>query len=179
MLMAFMEALSAQSSAFSSDDLELTPDGDNLAYAIYTSGSTGRPKGTLLNHRGLCNTVLQSAVLARVLEMGERSGALPPGMGLEQLRPLLRVFESNLRANQRYTARASGQRLLLLKAGEVTHQPEDGGWSAMAGGGLERHVLPGGHHALLRAPLVRQLAEFLREALASGTQDSRRRALQP
>ncbi|WP_235217099.1 non-ribosomal peptide synthase/polyketide synthase [Archangium violaceum] len=119
------------------------------------------------------------AVLARVLEEGARSGALPPGMGLEQLRTLLRVFESNLRANQRYTARASDQRLLLLKAGEVTSQPEDGGWSAVAGGGLERHVLPGGHHALLRAPLVRQLAELLREALASSTQDSRRRALQP
>ncbi|WNG56874.1 amino acid adenylation domain-containing protein [Archangium gephyra] len=119
------------------------------------------------------------AVLARVLEVGERSGALPPGMGLEQLRTLLRVFESNLRANQRYTARSSDQRLLLFKAGEVTNQPEDGGWSAVAGGGLERHVLPGGHHALLRAPLVQQLAELLREALASGAQDSRRQALQP
>ncbi|HYO59462.1 non-ribosomal peptide synthetase, partial [Archangium sp.] len=30
----------------------------NLAYAIYTSGSTGRPKGTLLEHRGLVNTIL-------------------------------------------------------------------------------------------------------------------------
>ncbi|HYO58031.1 amino acid adenylation domain-containing protein, partial [Archangium sp.] len=30
----------------------------NLAYAIYTSGSTGRPKGTLLEHRGLVNTLL-------------------------------------------------------------------------------------------------------------------------
>ncbi|HYO72515.1 MAG TPA: amino acid adenylation domain-containing protein, partial [Archangium sp.] len=55
-----MEALSAQLSSFSGDDLEVTPDGDNLAYAIYTSGSTGRPKGTLLRHRGLCNTALHA-----------------------------------------------------------------------------------------------------------------------
>ncbi|MFP2934529.1 non-ribosomal peptide synthetase, partial [Pyxidicoccus sp. 3LG] len=33
---------------------------DSLAYIIYTSGSTGRPKGTLLQHRGLCNTALQT-----------------------------------------------------------------------------------------------------------------------
>jgi thioesterase domain-containing protein len=121
------------------------------------------------------------AVLARVLEVGERSGALPPGMGLEQLRPLLRVFESNLRAGQRYTARPSAQRLLLLKAGEVSGQPEDGGWTAVVGGGIERHVLPGNHHELLRTPLVQRLAEHLREALATGphAKDSQRRALQP
>ncbi|KFA93195.1 non-ribosomal peptide synthetase [Archangium violaceum] len=118
------------------------------------------------------------AVLARVLEVGERSGALPPGAGMDQLRILLRVFESNLRAGQRYTPCTSDQRLLLVKAGEVTGQPEDGGWTAMSGSNLERHVLPGNHHALLREPLVQQLAEILREALASDAQESQRRALQ-
>ncbi|MGZ3457722.1 MAG: thioesterase domain-containing protein, partial [Archangium sp.] len=121
------------------------------------------------------------AVLTRVLEVGKRSGALPPGVGLEQLRTLLRVFESNLRAGQRYTALPSAQRLLLLKAGEVTGQPEDGGWTAVGGSNLERHVLPGNHHELLRTPLVQQLAEHLRKALASGphANDSHHRALQP
>jgi amino acid adenylation domain-containing protein/non-ribosomal peptide synthase protein (TIGR01720 family) len=42
------------------DDLDTEPDPDHLAYVIYTSGSTGRPKGTLLRHRGLCNTALQT-----------------------------------------------------------------------------------------------------------------------
>ncbi|MFY0565971.1 non-ribosomal peptide synthase/polyketide synthase [Archangium lansingense] len=41
-------------------NLEVEIDGGNLAYVIYTSGSTGRPKGTLLQHRGLCNTALQT-----------------------------------------------------------------------------------------------------------------------
>ncbi|RKG80159.1 amino acid adenylation domain-containing protein [Corallococcus exercitus] len=44
----------------SEDDLGLAPDARSLAYVIYTSGSTGRPKGTLLQHRGLCNTALQT-----------------------------------------------------------------------------------------------------------------------
>ncbi|MCP4644451.1 MAG: amino acid adenylation domain-containing protein, partial [bacterium] len=39
------------------DDLEPVAGADSLAYVIYTSGSTGEPKGTLLEHRGLCNTV--------------------------------------------------------------------------------------------------------------------------
>ncbi|NOK39008.1 amino acid adenylation domain-containing protein, partial [Corallococcus exercitus] len=41
-------------------DLDFTPDALSLAYVIYTSGSTGRPKGALLQHRGLCNTALQT-----------------------------------------------------------------------------------------------------------------------
>ncbi|MFY0565974.1 non-ribosomal peptide synthase/polyketide synthase [Archangium lansingense] len=44
----------------SEDNLDVAVDGANLAYVIYTSGSTGRPKGTLLQHRGLCNTALQT-----------------------------------------------------------------------------------------------------------------------
>ncbi|HZI08637.1 MAG TPA: condensation domain-containing protein, partial [Archangium sp.] len=44
----------------SEDDLDTALTADSLAYVIYTSGSTGRPKGTLLTHRGLANTALQT-----------------------------------------------------------------------------------------------------------------------
>jgi amino acid adenylation domain-containing protein len=44
----------------STEDLETWGDEGQLAYVIYTSGSTGRPKGTLLHHRGLANTALQT-----------------------------------------------------------------------------------------------------------------------
>jgi amino acid adenylation domain-containing protein len=33
---------------------------ENLAYAIYTSGSTGQPHGVLIEHRGVCNMLLDS-----------------------------------------------------------------------------------------------------------------------
>ncbi|WP_249039737.1 thioesterase domain-containing protein, partial [Archangium gephyra] len=144
---------------------ELTP---AEAAVLFTQDMLGTFGAQLLPELGQLDALEPEAVLARVLEVGERSGALPPGVGLEQLRTLLRVFEHNLRASQRYTARPSAQRLLLLKAGEVTGPPEDGGWTAVSGGNLERHVLPGNHHSLLRTPLVHQVAEHLRNALASG-----------
>ncbi|WP_375765651.1 amino acid adenylation domain-containing protein [Archangium gephyra] len=54
----------------SPEDLEAWGDDGQLAYVIYTSGSTGRPKGTLLHHRGLANTALQT-----IDAMGLRPGS--------------------------------------------------------------------------------------------------------
>ncbi|WP_276373759.1 amino acid adenylation domain-containing protein [Archangium gephyra] len=166
-LVALIDSYAARSEALP----ELTP---AEAAVLFTQDLLGTFGAESMPEWEQLESLEPEAVLARVLEVGERSGALPPGVGLEQLRTLLRVFESNLRASQRYTARPSAQRLLLLKAGGVTGQPEDGGWTAVGGSGLERHVLPGGHHELLRTPLVQRVAEYLREALAP----AQRRALQ-
>lgn len=39
-------------------NLEVTPDGEQIAYLLYTSGSTGRPKGVAIPHQGLTNRLL-------------------------------------------------------------------------------------------------------------------------
>lgn len=105
-------------------------------------------------------------------EAAERSGVLPPGTGLAQLRALLTVFESNLRAFHEYAPQPGGTRALLLQAAESPSSPEDGGWTALIRGGLERHVLPGNHHSILMPPNVQQLAEQLRNALRFARQQS-------
>ncbi len=67
-----------EAAAGESDAAPVVPlDPDNLAYVIYTSGSTGRPKGVLVEHRGVCNTVVE---LARVYSSGpgERNLAFAP-----------------------------------------------------------------------------------------------------
>jgi amino acid adenylation domain-containing protein len=42
-------------SQYSSANLEVSLDSQNLAYLIFTSGSTGRPKGVMIDHRGFSN----------------------------------------------------------------------------------------------------------------------------
>ncbi len=42
----------------STENLNVTLTGDNLAYMIYTSGSTGKPKGTLNTHKGVYNRLM-------------------------------------------------------------------------------------------------------------------------
>ncbi|MFP2903699.1 non-ribosomal peptide synthetase [Pyxidicoccus sp. 3LFB2] len=106
------------------------------------------------------------AMLERLFQLATRVGALPPGTDTGHVRALFRVFESNLRAARRYEAPATESRVVLFKASDGPEGlPDDGGWSALVGNLLERHLLPGDHSSLLRAPGVRELAERLREAL--------------
>lgn len=39
-------------------NLSISIPSNSLAYVIYTSGSTGQPKGVLIEHKGICNTIL-------------------------------------------------------------------------------------------------------------------------
>nr|WP_244224482.1 non-ribosomal peptide synthetase [Corallococcus sicarius] len=95
--------------------------------------------------------VPELATLDRLLEMGRSTGVLPQGFGPEQLQALYRVYESNLRALWRYTPGRYAGRVTLLRASE-TQVPTgpDGGWDALADGGVEVHEIPGDHHSILR-----------------------------
>ncbi|XXX82738.1 amino acid adenylation domain-containing protein [Sorangium sp. So ce134] len=53
------------------DDLELPIQGHQLAYVIFTSGSTGRPKGVAIEHRSLCNLMVDFAA-SLALQPGKR-----------------------------------------------------------------------------------------------------------
>ncbi|MBL4672879.1 MAG: AMP-binding protein, partial [Arenicella sp.] len=50
---------SQPSTNLASGDLGLTS--SQLAYVIYTSGSSGQPKGVMVEHKGLCNVVIDNA----------------------------------------------------------------------------------------------------------------------
>nr|WP_275900411.1 non-ribosomal peptide synthetase [Pyxidicoccus trucidator] len=104
------------------------------------------------------------ALLYRLLDAGRSAGVLARGVGIEQLRTLYRVFESNLRALLRYEPGTYGGRVTLVRASE-TRVPtgEDGGWASLAAGGVEVYELSGDHHSILRAPAVEALARTLQE----------------
>nr|WP_244172052.1 non-ribosomal peptide synthetase [Myxococcus virescens] len=104
----------------------------------------------------------EASLLGRLLELGRRTGVLAQGVGSEQLHALYRVYESNLRALWDFQPGRYGGRVTLLRASE-THVPTgtDGGWGALAAGGVEVHELSGDHHSILRAPAVDVIAETM------------------
>jgi amino acid adenylation domain-containing protein len=104
------------------------------------------------------------AGLARVVERALAAGALPAGLGEEQIGRLWRVFRANVRAVRAYAPPLySGEVLLLVTLGN----PERGslgadlGWGRLVGSGLAADDLAGDHYSLLREPGVEELAARL------------------
>ncbi|HKV10347.1 MAG TPA: amino acid adenylation domain-containing protein, partial [Thermoanaerobaculia bacterium] len=106
------------------------------------------------------------------------AGIVHAGDTVEQLRRLLRVYRTNVRAFRTYVPRAYPGGIALFRA-------EAGGFDASLGAGLgwERlsprpvrvHEVPGDHVTLLAEPHVRVLAERLRACLDASQPDSTRK----
>ncbi|MEA2692693.1 MAG: hypothetical protein QOJ16_2080, partial [Acidobacteriota bacterium] len=104
------------------------------------------------------------AGLAQVVERALAAGALPAGLGEEQVGRLWRVFRANVRAVRAYLPHPyPGGVLLLVTLGN----PERGslgadlGWGRLVGSGLAAYDLAGDHYSLLREPGVEELAARL------------------
>ncbi|HEV7514934.1 MAG TPA: thioesterase domain-containing protein, partial [Thermoanaerobaculia bacterium] len=108
------------------------------------------------------------AGLARVVERVRAAGALPAGLGEEQIGRLWRVFRANVRAVRAYApAPYAGEAVLFVTA----ENPERGrlgralGWERLMDGRLAIRQLPGDHYSLLRGPGVEELASTLTQPL--------------
>ncbi len=108
------------------------------------------------------------AQLNHILEQANMVNLLLPEVGLQQLRQLFRVFQSNLEAMYRYRLQPYSGRMTLLCASEqvvaVTPDPNHG-WGELAFGGLETHTIPGNHYTIVRSQV---LAELLKNLLPIG-----------
>jgi len=88
--------------------------------------------------------------------------------GLDQLRRLLRVFKTNVRAYRGYRPRPYPGPVTLFRAAGAPFDPDLGcdlGWGSLTPRPVAVHEVPGGHVTLLAEPNVDVLARRLRACL--------------
>jgi amino acid adenylation domain-containing protein len=110
------------------------------------------------------------AQLAAILEQAQQAGALPPDIGLDQIRRILEVFRANRRAVRSYEPQPYPGRITYFQASEAEPADERDPvleWATLAAGGMERHVVPGTHFTIVGEPHVKVLAERLSACLAA------------
>jgi amino acid adenylation domain-containing protein/non-ribosomal peptide synthase protein (TIGR01720 family) len=110
-----------------------------------------------------------------LLEEARRVDALPPEVGLDQVRPLVAVVEAHRRASAAYAPEPFAGRLAVIRARDPSPaappappgNPDPSlGWGALARGGLRAAAAPGDHEHLLSEPFVGPVTDRVRRALA-------------
>ncbi|MCP4656522.1 MAG: alpha/beta fold hydrolase, partial [bacterium] len=96
---------------------------------------------------------------------------LPPGTGVSQVRRLLRVYKTNIRASREYQPRPYAGRIILFRAAEGLADDATGfretalGWGGLSGVPVEVHTVPGDHITMLARENLPVLAERLQACL--------------
>jgi acyl transferase domain-containing protein/thioesterase domain-containing protein/acyl carrier protein/2-polyprenyl-3-methyl-5-hydroxy-6-metoxy-1,4-benzoquinol methylase len=110
--------------------------------------------------------------LAFVVEQLKQAQKLPAHVELQLATRILHVWRCDLEALSRYAPETYGGRALFFRARErdrgLPQYPEQP-WIEMAGGGLEVHVVPGGHYTMFAPPHVESLAARFQAHLAEAT----------
>ena len=136
-----------------------------------TRGTVARDLGLSENPGSLAEQLAELGLedgLGLILENARRAGILPADVDLGRVRDLYRLFENGLRALKSYVPLVYPGRFTLLRSSQrrVDRGPALG-WSRLAGGGVEVHLVPGDHFTMLREPYVRVLAERLEACLGT------------
>ncbi|HEV2851938.1 MAG TPA: condensation domain-containing protein, partial [Thermoanaerobaculia bacterium] len=143
--------------------------GDNagwlLTIAEYVKGLRGKDLGvTAADLKPLDS----EAQLRFFVERLQRAGITHGGDSLAQLRRLLRVYKTNVRAYRRYVPRPYAGAITLIRAEGAQFDPALGpdlGWEKLSPHPIDRQTVPGDHITLLAEPHVRTLADRLRARL--------------
>lgn len=126
-----------------------------------------------LSYEALRELPPESQALRFLAAMKRTSFGAAGGASLEQLRRLLRVFKTNVRAFRRYRPRPYPGPITLFRVAAAAGQPEDPedvaaaaaeptlGWGALSTRPVEIETVPGDHISALAEPHVRVLAARL------------------
>lgn len=143
--------------------------------AEFLADLRGRFASDLPSLPGNFSQLNQEEQLYHVIEQAKMLETVLPEGGLAQLHHLLKIFQSNVRAVQRYHARPYSGRVALFQAGEELAGQDEGfdptlGWARWTTQPIDIHIIPGDHYTILAEPHVQTLAGRLRQGLnkASG-----------
>jgi amino acid adenylation domain-containing protein len=107
-------------------------------------------------------------LLRSLLAEGVRIGAVPPDLGMEQVKQLFQVFRTNVRAMLNYEPKPYPGSITLLRASQqlTDHSPPAAnGWQGLAAGGVEVHPVSGDHFTMMKEPHVQIMAGWLKRCL--------------
>jgi thioesterase domain-containing protein len=120
---------------------------------------------------GELRTLSPESQIERVAALAVSAGLLTQTAATGYLSRRLAVYQANVRAARQYAPALYPGRITLLRAaefpGDLPGGDAAGGWHRHAAGGLDIHVVPGGHRTILREPHVRRLAETLGQLLCA------------
>jgi amino acid adenylation domain-containing protein len=110
----------------------------------------------------------QEEHLQYLLDQAISARVLPPETRVEQMLPLLQVYKANFLARENYRPQLYAGGITLFRASELVEEHDakgSMGWSDLASGAVDVHLVPGSHYTMMRKPHVETLAEYLRSAI--------------
>jgi amino acid adenylation domain-containing protein len=124
----------------------------------------GVPHQSLAAHRDRLFKSKPEAHLTLILEHVRTARALPGDIDLSQLKNLLDVYISNVRALRTYKPQRIRGRVVLLKAAESRRNlgwDATLGWKGLAAEGVDVREVPGNHFSMMHFPNISHVAEQL------------------
>jgi thioesterase domain-containing protein len=145
---------------------EADPSRQLLVAAEYLKGLRGADLGLTLADLAGCPAEEQIRLFVERLQ---QAGVMHAEDSLGQVRRLLRVYRTNVRAYRGYRPRRYPGPITVLRAAaeepNVPDVPPDLGWSAFTPFPVAVREVPGDHVTMLAEPNVRALAETLRQEI--------------
>jgi thioesterase domain-containing protein len=162
---SFLALIDCRAPAFAKDREE-----DESVLLLSFAQSLGISLPALPRDRGFMATLTADEQLSYILEKGRETGGLAPGVEIDWLRHLFKVFKANVYAARSYRPRFYQGKVTLFKCAGPDPDPVTAstlGWGSLARFPVEVHRVSGSHYTMIDEPHVKSLAAALSSCIAA------------